>query len=55
MLGASLIAEAEISAIEASVQAQLDEAVTFAVDSPIPAVEEALRGVYAHTHEGLVF
>jgi TPP-dependent pyruvate/acetoin dehydrogenase alpha subunit len=52
---ANIFDESQIVAMEVSVQAELDEAVNFATDSPFPAVEEALKGVYANTHEGLVF
>ena len=38
-----------------SVQMQLDEAVQFAAEAPIPMADEALQGVYADTHDGLVF
>lgn len=47
--------EASLSEIEASVQAQLDEAVAFAAAAAIPEPEEALEGIYAETHEGAVF
>lgn len=46
---------AEIEALEAEIQAGLDEAVAFAADSPPPEPESALEGVYADTHEGRVF
>jgi TPP-dependent pyruvate/acetoin dehydrogenase alpha subunit len=47
--------EAELGEIESGVQAQLDEAVAFAKAAPVPQPEEALQGVYADTHGGLVF
>jgi pyruvate dehydrogenase E1 component alpha subunit len=49
------IAEGELEEIMGSVQAQLDEAVAFATNAPLPGVEGALQGVYADTHAGLVF
>ncbi len=55
LITATIFDESQIVDMEASVQAELDEAVNFAADSPFPAVEEALKGVYADTHEGLVF
>ena len=55
LLAANILKESQLVEIEASVQSELDEAVSFAADSPFPAVEEALNGVYADTHEGLVF
>jgi pyruvate dehydrogenase E1 component alpha subunit len=55
LLAANIFDESQIVELEASVHSELDEAVTFAVDSPMPAVEDALKGVYADTHEGLVF
>jgi pyruvate dehydrogenase E1 component alpha subunit len=55
LLAASIFAADGLAEIEASVQSQLDEAVAFAAASPLPAVAEALAGVYADTHEGLVF
>jgi TPP-dependent pyruvate/acetoin dehydrogenase alpha subunit len=55
LLAENICDEVGLVEIEASVQAQLDEAVAFAATSPIPAVEEAMEGVYAETHGGLVF
>ncbi len=55
LLDESEISENELTQIEADVQAQLDEAVAFAEAAPEPAPEEALAGVYADTHDGLVF
>ena len=55
LLATSQFDEVGLAEIEDSVQAQLDEAVAFAAASPIPAVDEAMIGVYADTHEGLVF
>jgi pyruvate dehydrogenase E1 component alpha subunit len=55
LLASSLFDEAQLTEIEASVQSELDEAVAFATTAPIPVAEEALQGIYAETHEGLVF
>ena len=55
LLAADLFDEEKLAEIEASVQAELDEAVAFAAAAPIPVAEEALQGIYAETHEGLVF
>ena len=50
-----IISEGELEEIMGSVQQQLDEAVEFAANAPILVAEEALQGVYADTHDGLVF
>ncbi len=55
LLQAGLFDESMLAEIEASVQNQLDEAVDFAAAAPIPEEEEALQGIYAETHEGMVF
>ncbi len=55
LLEAGVAAEAELDAIEAAVQAELDEAVEFAANSPQPQPESALEGVYGDTHGGRVF
>lgn len=55
LMDSGLFDEATLTEVEASVQAQLDEAVAFAVAAPIPEVEQALAGVYADTHNGMVF
>ncbi len=52
---ADILDEAALKAIEDDVQAQLDEAVSFAKSAPLPEPEEALAGVYAQTHGALVF
>ncbi len=39
--------------VDAEVEALLDEAVAFARESPFPAAEEALEGMYAVTYPGL--
>jgi TPP-dependent pyruvate/acetoin dehydrogenase alpha subunit len=55
LLDEGVLDEAALDQIEIGVQAQLDEAVAFAKAAPIPQPEEALQGVYADTHGGLVF
>ncbi|MFL7839318.1 MAG: thiamine pyrophosphate-dependent dehydrogenase E1 component subunit alpha [Candidatus Promineifilaceae bacterium] len=55
LLKSGLFDEKTLAEIEASVQDQLDEAVAFAVAAPLPEEGEALQGIYADTHEGLVF
>jgi len=50
-----IISEGEIEDLMGSVQDQLDEAVEYAANAPIPVADEALQGVYADTHNGLVF
>jgi pyruvate dehydrogenase E1 component alpha subunit len=47
--------EEELAAIDAEIQALLDEAVRFAAESPAPAPASALDGVYGDTHDGRVF
>ena len=49
------VSEADIISTEKLVQSVLDEAVAFAAASPKPEPETALAGVYAETHDGLVF
>ena len=55
LIESAIISEGEIEELMGSVQTQLDEAVKFAADAPIPVADEALQGVYADTHDGLVF
>jgi TPP-dependent pyruvate/acetoin dehydrogenase alpha subunit len=55
LLEAELVTVSEIAEIKAEVQARLDEAVQFAANSPQPAAESALDGVYFDTHAGKVF
>ena len=52
---AGLLEESALKGIEDGVQAQLDAAVAFAKSAPEPQPDEALAGVYADTHTGLVF
>ncbi|MCL7454199.1 MAG: thiamine pyrophosphate-dependent dehydrogenase E1 component subunit alpha [Anaerolineae bacterium] len=55
LLEAGILTEAALKEIEAGVQAELEEAVAFAKAAPVPEPQEALQGVYADTHGGLVF
>lgn len=55
LLQSGLLDDGELEEIQGQVFAQLDEAVTFAAAAPKPAAEDALAGVYADTHNGLVF
>ncbi len=55
LIETGIATEAEITQIQAGVQATLDEAVQFAADSPQPEPESALEGVYHDIHEGRVF
>jgi pyruvate dehydrogenase E1 component alpha subunit len=55
ILDAGLLDEETQRGIESEVGAQLDEAVAFAKAAPMPQPEEALYGVYADTHDELVF
>jgi TPP-dependent pyruvate/acetoin dehydrogenase alpha subunit len=50
-----LFDDGDLEEIQGSVIEQLDEAVAFAASAEKPAVEDALAGVYADTHNGLVF
>jgi acetoin:2,6-dichlorophenolindophenol oxidoreductase subunit alpha len=47
--------EGDLEELQGTVFAALDAAVTFAKTAPVPQPEEALQGVYADTHAGLVF
>jgi pyruvate dehydrogenase E1 component alpha subunit len=55
LIESEIISEGELEEIMGDVQGQLDEAVKFAASAPIPVADEALQGVYADTHDGLVF
>jgi len=50
-----LFEEGALAEIEQQVARELDEAVAFAVQAPLPAPAEALEGVYGDTCGGLVF
>ena len=41
------VAEAELSTLEAAIDHEIDEAVAFALDSPLPGVAELRRDVFA--------
>jgi pyruvate dehydrogenase E1 component alpha subunit len=47
--------ESDLQSAEAAVKTELDEAVAFALESPLPAPETALEGVYGETWAGRVF
>ncbi len=48
LIAAGLASEAELAAMEAAIETEIDEAVAFAMDSPAPGPEEMLRDVYAN-------
>ncbi len=47
LIGAGVLTEADAKKIEDSVRAEMDEVVKFALESPLPAPEDALNYVYA--------
>lgn len=47
LLADTRLTEADLATVEASVREQIEDAVTFAIDSPYPALESAVRHVYA--------
>lgn len=55
LLKSGLFGDGDLEEIQGQVFAQLNEAVAFAAAAPRPAPEDALAGVYADTHNGLVF
>jgi pyruvate dehydrogenase E1 component alpha subunit len=55
LIESGLFDDGDLEDIQGSVITQLDEAVAFAVNAEKPATEDALAGVYADTHHGLVF
>ncbi|MDO9086118.1 MAG: thiamine pyrophosphate-dependent dehydrogenase E1 component subunit alpha [Anaerolineaceae bacterium] len=55
LVDSGLFDDGDLEEIQGSVIEQLDEAVAFAASAEKPAVEDALAGVYADTHNGLVF
>jgi TPP-dependent pyruvate/acetoin dehydrogenase alpha subunit len=55
LVQAGLFSDGDLEEIEGSVFTQLDEAVRFAASAPKPEPKDALAGVYADTHNGLVF
>ncbi len=55
LIRAEIFSEGELEEIQGGVMMQLEEAVRFAANAPKPRSEDALAGVYADTHNGLVF
>ena len=55
LIKAGVFSDADLEEIEGSVIMQLNDAVSFAVSAPKPELKDALAGVYADTHNGLVF
>lgn len=55
LVNSKLVDESALEEIEGQVMAELDEAVAFAAAAEKPKPEDALAGVYADTHNGLVF
>jgi acetoin:2,6-dichlorophenolindophenol oxidoreductase subunit alpha len=55
LIEAGVFSDGELEELQGSVMQQLDEAVQFASAAPRPKQEDALSGVYADTHNGLVF
>jgi acetoin:2,6-dichlorophenolindophenol oxidoreductase subunit alpha len=55
LIDSGLFADGDLEEIQGSVIQQLDQAVAFAAAAEKPAIEEALAGVYADIHNGLVF
>lgn len=55
LIESGLFDDGLLEEIQGEVITLLDEAVAFAADAPKPQPEDALAGVYADTHDGLVF
>jgi pyruvate dehydrogenase E1 component alpha subunit len=55
LLSEGVVNEEALTAVNQKVQTLLDEAVEFAANSPEPAPESAMAGVYGDTHNGRVF
>jgi pyruvate dehydrogenase E1 component alpha subunit len=55
LLDSGLFDGAALAEIETGVEKQLDDAVSFAENAPLPQPQEALQGVYGDTHDGRVF
>jgi TPP-dependent pyruvate/acetoin dehydrogenase alpha subunit len=55
LLAAGCLNDGELEELQGGVLASLEEAVAFAKAAPMPQPDEALQGVYADTHGGLVF
>jgi pyruvate dehydrogenase E1 component alpha subunit len=47
LLKAGILTERKLKEIESEVMAMIEEAVTYAVESPLPAPEDALEGIYS--------
>jgi pyruvate dehydrogenase E1 component alpha subunit len=55
LLKSGLFQDGDLEELQGQVFTALNEAVAFAAAAPRPAPEDALAGVYADTHNGLVF
>jgi pyruvate dehydrogenase E1 component alpha subunit len=55
LLKSGLFQDGELEELQGQVFMALNEAVAFAAAAPRPAPADALAGVYADTHNGLVF
>ncbi len=55
LVKSDLVEEGDLEDIQGEVIGQLDEAVAYAASAPKPEPEDARAGVYADTHDGLVF
>ena len=55
LVKSGVLDDGDLEEIQGEVFAQLDEAVAFAAAAEKPASQDALAGVYADTHNGLVF
>jgi len=55
LIDSGLFDDGSLEEIQGEVITRLDEAVVFAAAAPKPQPEDALAGVYADTHDGLVF
>jgi TPP-dependent pyruvate/acetoin dehydrogenase alpha subunit len=55
LLAAGILDEAKLEEIQGEVFARLDESVAFAASAAKPSPGDALIGVYADAHDGLVF
>jgi pyruvate dehydrogenase E1 component alpha subunit len=55
LIESNLFDDGDLEELQGSVIVQLDAAVAFAASAEKPVAEEAMAGVYADTHNGLVF
>lgn len=55
LIESGLVDDGDLEELQGSVIMQLDEAVNFAAAAEKPSPEDAMAGVYADTHNGLVF